>query len=408
MTMPTTRSRLPGRLARLGYWLVTLGLVGWNGWMVWDTRPTAPLRTIEEWSAHGRTGEAEQELRRRLRQSPHDGAARMQLARLFAARNDYLSCARALHQVPNWWPARSDALFLEGQAWKYLHRARDAETAGEALIADDPLHPVSARYFSGAARELIARYVLENRLEDARRVLWRAYDEAAPPERRDILLMRTRAELERVAHEEAVVVLRGNATADPSDWSSRRALAVEEQIAGRPEEADRQIQAVLKARPDDSRAWRAQLEIWHLRGDRDTLKAALVRLPKSAGADPDVWKFRGLAQTWDGHNTAAAAAFRKAVELNPREAEYLYQLGMSEQRLGLRDLAANDLQRSRRLRDDYQKIHEAYVDYQKTARPGVDPHAPEVRAAVKRLADLSERLGWTREAEAWRKTLGTG
>ena len=404
-TVSPVRRTILGRLARPGFWLVVLGLVGGTGWLVWEDRPTASLRTIQEWASHGGTVAAERELRRRLRQSPHDGAARMQLARLFAARDDYLSCARELHQVPAWWPARADALFLEGQAWKYVNRARDAEAASEALIADDPLHPVAPRYFSGAARELIARYVLENRLDDARRVLWRAYDAAAPQERRDVLLMRARAELERVAHEEAVVALRLNAAADPTDWSSRRALAVEEQVASRPDEADRQIEAVLKALPDDPRAWRARLEIAHLRGDRDAVQAALARLPKSAEADPDVCKFRGLAHTWKGDFRAAADSFRKAVALNPREAEYPYQLGMAEQRLGLRDQAATDLLQSRRLRDDYQKMHEAYIHYQSVARPDVDPAAPAVRAAVERLADLSERLGWTREAEAWRKTL---
>src|SRR5205807_516713 len=133
--------------------------------------------------------------------------------------------------------------------------------------------------------------------------------------------------------------------------------------AGRPDEADRQVAACLRARPDDPWVWRARLEVLHLRGDRDALAAAVARLPKAADGDPELWKYRGLARFHDGDYAAAAAAFGKASALDPREPEYVYQLGMAEQRLGRRDEAAGHLLRSRRLREDFERLHEAYVSY---------------------------------------------
>lgn len=398
------RPTLSRRLARLGFWAAAAGLIGLNAWRAWDDRPAEPLRVVQEWVTRGRTAEAEAELRRHLRHSRHDGAARMALARIYAARKDYARCARELHEVPAWWPTRPEALFLEGQAWKFLDRARDAEAAWDALVADDPLHPVPPRYYSGAARELIAHHVVKGRLDAARRVLWGAYAASAPEEHADVLLMRLRAELERVAHEEAVVVLRRYAQADPADWESRRALAVEEQYAGRPDEADRHIDACLKARPDDARTWRARLEIAYLRGDRGGVTATLGRLPKSADGDAEVWKYQGLAGVWRGDFAAAADSFAKAAALEPREPEYLYQLGMAQQRLGRRDEAARLLLRSRRLRDDFEALHQAFLKYQGLAARDTD----EARATVALLAGLCDRLGWSREAEAWRKTLAGG
>jgi tetratricopeptide (TPR) repeat protein len=398
---------LVGRIAGLGFWAAVVGVVAANAWKAWDDRPTEPLKAVEGWAARGRAAEAERELRRILRRSPHDGAARMALARRLAAREDYFGCARELHRVPEWWPAKADALFLEGQAWKRCDRMKDAQGAWEALVADDPLHPVSPQYYSGAARELIALHVVRTRIDQARRVLWDAYKAAAPYERPDVLVMRIRVELERVAHEEAVAKLRRFVAADPTDWESRRALAVEEQLAGRPDEAERQVAACLRARPDDPWVWRSRLEVDHLRGDRDAVRADLKRLPPACDSDPEIWKYRGLARLWDKDPSAAAVAFRRALELDPTEAEYPYQLAMAAQRLGRRDAAAAALRRSRQLRDDYNKLQDAYHAYLKVAQTEAADSPPR-RAAAERMAALCDRLGWPREAEALRQAHSGG
>jgi tetratricopeptide (TPR) repeat protein len=351
--------------------------------------------------------DAERALRDLLCRSPDDGDARMKLARILGTREDYLKCARQLHEVPPWWPTKAEARLLEGEAYRRVDRARDAEAAWEACIAGDPLHPVPQRHFHAAARELIALYILERRLDEARRTIWRAYDAATRTDRPAILVMRMRAELERVAHEEAVAKLRRFVAADPSDWEARRPLALEEQWAGQEAAADGAITACLAARPADPAVWRTRLEILHQRGDRDAIKTALRRLPPSADGDPEVWKFRGRAREWDGDLASAAEAYVRAIQLNAYEPEYLYKLATVERRLGRLGLATEHSRQSQELRQAYVRLHDAYFDYLETSRKS-RPDDSDSRAAVERLAALCGRLGWEREADAWRQIVPEG
>ena len=75
------------------------------------------------------TARVEPILREHLRRSPHDGEARMMLARALAGRGDLLGCARQLHEVPFWSPRKAEALFREGQSYLKIDRAKDAEDA---------------------------------------------------------------------------------------------------------------------------------------------------------------------------------------------------------------------------------------------------------------------------------------
>jgi tetratricopeptide (TPR) repeat protein len=386
------------------YWGLVVGLTGLNAWWSWADRPSVGVRTIDASIARGRSGDAERALRDLLRRSPDHGDARMELARLLGKRGDYLGCAGQLARVPYWWPSKAEARFLEGQSYRLVDRARDAEAAWEACVADDPLHPIAPRHFHAAARELIAHYVLEGRLVEARRTIWRAYDAAGRTDRPAILVMRMRAELERIAHEEAVARLRRFAAADPGDWEARRALALEEQLTGQEAAADREIAACLAARPADPAVWRTRLEILHRRGDLAGIRAALARLPPSADGDPGVWKYRGLAREWDGDLAGAAEAYGRATRLNPYEPEYLYKLGTVERRLGRPGPATEHSRQSQELRQAYARLRDAYLEYIEISRRSRSGD-PAYRAAVERLATLCSRLGWKREADAWRQVV---
>ncbi len=403
---PGGRHRLgwPSLVIRLGYVALTLGLISLNAWWWWADRPPVDMRTIDLWLAAGRTADAERALRQQIARSRFHGEAMMKLARLVAKRDDYLGCARILRGVPDWWPAKAEALFIEGQSFKQVDRIRDAVTAWKACVAGDPLHPIPPHYQQGAARELIGTYILEGRIDEARLLLMKAYELAAPSEHVDVLIMRMRAELERVAHEEAVSKLRSFVAADPGDWEARRALALEEQLSENPDAADVHIQACLDARPTDTDVWRTLLEILHQRGARDEIKAAVDRLPPSADDDAEIWKFRGLVREWNGKLESAADAFRRASELNPREGEYFYKLGIVEQRLGRSVLAADHLEQSRILRKIDSDLDDAYHRFLALSQNS-HPGDPSYDAEVKVLASLCERMGWKREAEAWRKVI---
>jgi hypothetical protein len=146
-------------------------LMAFNGWRLWEARPREDVAMISRWISRGEFVKAEQVLRDRIRLSPHDGVARMALARVLGARGDLRGCAVQLHSVPFWCRSKPEALLLEGQVSMMAGRAVDAEAAWKACIADDPLHPIPVNYTAAAAQELIKLYVDQGRVVDARAVM---------------------------------------------------------------------------------------------------------------------------------------------------------------------------------------------------------------------------------------------
>ncbi len=179
------RSPSPGRRNGSLVWKLVgvcllASLSGFNAWWYWrDTRPLPALKTISDWISQERYLEAEPALREHLRRSPHDGEARMMLARALAGRGDLPACASQLHQVPYWSPRKTEALYREGQSYFEIDRAKDAEAAWLELIKDDPLHPLAPEILHDACQALLKLYAIEDRWEDAYPVMWTAYDHAA-------------------------------------------------------------------------------------------------------------------------------------------------------------------------------------------------------------------------------------
>ena len=134
-------------------------LSGFNAWWYWrDTRSLPDLKTVSDWMRHEQYVQAESVLREHLRRSPHDGEARMMLARALAGRGDLLGCARQLHEIPFWWPQKAEALLREGQSYFKIDRAKDAEAAwlerDQGRPASPHLRGPLSRRLSGAAETL--------------------------------------------------------------------------------------------------------------------------------------------------------------------------------------------------------------------------------------------------------------
>lgn len=435
-----TKAARPGRRrwpVGLLFWAVVVALVAWNGWRLYrDSRPLPDLRTVERWLYPSRTGarkadaamtvaperldEAEWALREHLRRSPHDGEARMLLARVFDARNDPLACARELAKVPAWWPSKSEALYFEGKAYIRLDRAREAEAAWAECIAPEPARILPDWIFDEVANALLEIYAYEERWEEARALIWRYYDMSPPEDHPTILIMRLRTELERVAYDQAAPRLRRYVAADPDDTDARLALARAAEANGEHEEALRQVAACLAAWPTDPRVWVEDLEILEKQGDA----AGLAEAAEKAPLKPDAWryrglprletpaltaaddrylaelhKFRGLVRERAGRWAEAAAEYRKAVGLRPAQEEYRYRLSRVEIALGRSRASAEQLERYRALHRARTELVDAYSDYLDAykGRPG----AKDIGAAVDRLAALCRELGWDREALAW-------
>jgi len=395
-------------LLRPGGWVLALALLGLNAWWAWrEIRPVANLATISNWDSQGRLAEAEWALRERVRRSPHDGAALTLLGRMLAARGDSLGCARTLRQVPFWWPTKGAMLFLEGQAFKSIDRMVDAEAAWKGLTAFDPLHPMEPTLVSKAVLELLELYAVEERWEEARQLIWKAYDRADPPDRPSLLVMRMRTELERIAPASSVVKLRRYVAAAPEDWEARRALALAEHATGHEPEATRLLLDCLESRPDDPRGWRDYLRLLHEQGDADGMGRALARVPTAAANHPEVLRYRAIALETQGDWAGAAETYRLLNEKQAANGEHLFRLAAAEERIGRRESAGKHRDASRAIRaarGDLNQAFQAYMEASLAEQP--DPKA--LAAAVGRLATLCEALGWRREAEAWRQLAPAG
>ena len=392
---------------RLGWmlpgFLLLGGLSAFNIWWYWrDIRPLRDYTTISEWIQRERYTEAEAALRERLRGSPQDFKARIMLARAMAARNDYLGCARELHEVPFWCPQKAEALYREGQSYLALDRARDAERAWQEVIKDDPLHPVAPELYHDACQELLKIYAIEDRWEDAYPVIWKSYDHAEPIDHPVLLAMRMRPELERVSQKESIVVLTRYVNAAPDDWEALRALARAELAVGQHADSARHFEACLKGRPDDVRVWRDYLAMLLDQGEMESFLALLKRAPEGADNEPETWMFRGAASEKVGDWAAAAGDFRKAIELSPVVSKYYYRLATAEERLGLRDAAAAHRQRTKEINDARSQLPAAYAAFFAAKKPG-KPGSQDMDAACRRLASLCETLGWLRAAQGWNR-----
>ncbi len=330
----------------------------------------------------------------------------MTLAKLLAARGDLLGCARELDGVPYWWPGRTEALLRQAQAYLAADRARDAEATLLTILDDDPLHPPDPGLYHDASQELLKIYATEDRWDDAYGIIWKAYDHAAPPNRPLLLTMRLRCELERVAQTETVKVLRRYLAADPDDFEALRALANAELAIGQRAEAVRDMEACLRARPEDPRAWRDYLAMLQTLGEQEAFDAMMARVPRSAESEPEIWMYRGQAKERAGDAKAAAQDYRKALELNPNLTNAHYRLYMIEERQGLRDSAAVHRKRWQELRDARTRLPDASREYQaamvavSTTEAG-PPAIARLRASARHVAAVCAALGWTRAAEAF-------
>ena len=394
------RSRLGWKLS--GFVLLG-GLSAFNFWWYWrDARPLPDHMTVSEWIYREQYAEAEAVLRERLRRSRQDFKARIMLARVMAARNDFLGCARELHEVPFWCPQKAEALYREGQSYLVLDRARDAERAWLEVIKDDPLHPVTPELYHDACQELLKIYAIEDRWEDAYPIIWKSYDHADPIDHPVLLTMRMRPELERVSQKEAIGVLTRYVTALPDDWEALRALARAELAVGQYADSARHFKACLTGRADDVRVWRDYLAMLLEQGELESFLALLKQAPEGADNEPETWMFRGVASEKIGDWAAAAGAFRKAIELNPAIPKYYYRLAMVEERLGFRNAAATHRQRTKEMNDARSLLPAAYAAFfaaKNQKKPGSQP----MDAACRRLASLCETLGWLRAAQGWNR-----
>ena len=446
-----SRSSSLSRAVSAFFWVSSIGLIGFNGWIFTrDFRPVPDSKAIENslWPKRfdgrgapiefksgkvpaldrSRLISAERDLREILRRSPNDGEARVLLARVLEAKEDPLGCARELHEVPDWWPKKTLALESEALAWQKIHRARPAVEAWSRLVSPDPNHPPSLELFDRAANALLGIYAYEERWDEAKALLWKYYQISPSDDHPTILIMRMRLESDRIAPEAAVERLRLYVAADPEDFDARRPLAVAEQAIGRSVEALEHARACIGGQPDDPRSWIAALKVAFEQGEEAALtdwakkaptKSASFRYdglsreqtPILTAADDaflaEIHYYRGLAFERVSNWRSAAEAYRESVRLRPYREEYHFKLAGVEQILGRTASAQAHRARNLSLRATRKKLRDAYSDYIDASRESRDAGGatPKLLDSIRRLAEFCRALDYPRAAEAWAKLL---
>jgi thioredoxin-like negative regulator of GroEL len=378
-----------------------LSLIGLNAWWFWrDSRPVAGLETIARWVEQHQEARAEQALRQRLARSPHDGEARVMLAKLLAQRHDMLACARELHRVPFWWPDAARWRLMEAGALKECDRMREAEAAWKAIVEDDPFHPVDPKLTTAAVRDLLELYAVEGRWDELVKLIWTSYDRTDDPaEHEKLLNLRIRTELTRIAPAVAAEKMEKYLAADPQDWEARRGLARAKMTLNLPEEARPHLETCLRERPEDPRCWADYLELLHTTGDQEGLRRAVAGVPEAVAQHPAVLKYRARLLELDHRWTEAGELYRRILQARPSDREIDYRLALVEDRLGRREAAQVHRRRWESMRTARTELNEAYQKVLDLRESGRD--SPELHAAIRRLAQLCEALGWKRDAEGW-------
>jgi tetratricopeptide (TPR) repeat protein len=390
-------------LARLVLTVAILALVGLNAWwLVRDAWPAPEMSQVKILFARRQFGEAESALREILRRSPHHGEARMLLARVLLLKGDRLGGAAELHEVPSWWPAKRDAAFAEGQAYRDAGRNRQAEEAWKLCIADDVFHPMNPEYLAGAAEGLLGLYAAEGRWDEARAVLWEIYAQLGASARPKVLNKWLQTVFWRIDPKEPSQMLRRAVAADPDDWGAHLGLARVAEAVRDAATADRHRRECIRIRPDDPRAWRDRLASLWARGDLDGLRRAWAEAPAVVRADAEVLGYHGRALQAAGDLKGAAEALGTASAWRPFDDELAYSLSQVERRLGRSAEADDHLRLSKRIKDARMQLPAAGEAFRRAAAGQAEPGAPDQATSAARLAELCETLGWRQAADAWR------
>lgn len=365
-------------------WLIALvlGAAAGVSYCALNTPRKLSWESIEATSANEEWSEAEDGIRRWLREHPADGKAWNTLGHLLVKTGRSLEAAEALERVPE-----------GGREWTQAQRqlAELAVQRGDLTAAEGILR--NAAWLDPKAVEPLERLAwllaLERRLAESRDVLRRLFELSRDPRplADSILLARLEGEVRDLGPEVERFV-----TTRPDDPWLRRLWGLALLARGRPAEALPQLEFAAQSFDDDPVGRFALAEckmaLGTLAPDFDILGTRPARNPDAARW----WVFRSrLALAW-GEEEEAVASLGHAVELDPRNSEAHHRLAQALLQRGDREAARPHLDRAEalgiaddRLRTELRRVMRGDGDV----------------AAFRSLAQLCLEAGMTVEARDW-------
>ncbi len=406
-------------LIRPVYWPLVVSLILLNAWWSWEARPHPDLKDVERWIAqdadvdvrsaawwkfwrepHNNEG-AIRALERMASESPNDARVRNLLGRAYGAKNDYLHAAEQWRAVPFWSPLKPEALYGEALTWPLLKRMRDAEIAMLAYLQVDPNHPSARPRAPQVTQWLLNKYAIQDRWDEARVLIWQAYDESLGAlERRSWLELSLKTQIERSLPSATLIHAREWIAADPDDWHARRALARAANAEKLYGEADREIRTCVAAKPTDPVVWGDWVEMLRIREDFDGIASLLAKCPTEADADPRILMARGRLKRQERDFAAAADLFARAVEKTPSDPDAHNSLALALQLVGKTKEAEVHRRRHAELEETSKEIAAA-VNAFKDATEAVPLKPADVKTSMLRLSQACRMMGWERDAVGW-------
>jgi len=320
--------------------------------------------------------------------------ARLQRQAEVAARAGDWAASLAYWHALNTTESASSATYLsEARAALALGRAAQAERSLCQATAADPSDPTPWRLLLKIQR-------VEDRGAEAERIGWTAYVEVLPKERPELLSELTLSLLADLPDEVVRTTLKRWVEADPADIDAQ--IALWRRIAASPRAADPDrptllaaLDALLSSRPDHVGAREALVAALADVGDADRGRALLDSWPL-ATRDGRYWRLRGRWELeYDRQPERAVASFKTALTALPQDWRSWYRLARALRMLG-RDAEA------RQAAESVSRIREILDPL--TLGPRLDAAVSHLGdpAALQDLANLCDRAGLRRLADAWR------
>jgi tetratricopeptide (TPR) repeat protein len=279
-----------------------------------------------------------------------------------------------------------------GTAHYLLGRFDQSEACWMGALKNDPSVPE-------AGRRLLDLLGLQGRFDEARDVALRQFEnEPDLRERLKLLLRLARFDVDPPDPWLVVTTFEPAVLANSANLSTTLACGLALVAVSRSHEGLPMLRRAVDRNPDSPRAWDALLTGLETAAGRDKVAGEMARMPQALAAELRFAKHRGWLQQEQGHWHEAARAYEQAWSFEPDNAVG-YRLCHTLRLAGKGALA----DRFDRLVLDYRgafKQTRALLDQVNAALKDGSPIDMTIYAL---MAGLRERMGRTREAEAWRK-----
>ncbi len=370
---------------RVALMLVVACTLGYGGWRLWVVRRGSILHARAESAIQeARWGEAHALLDRLAWYWPEDPEVLRLRIVTASGRGDRETMLRLLAALPADAPDAAGARLSLARFLMQAFRLREAEKALRDALRIDPDR-------IDAHRQLITIYGIERRADDFERQLWELSKHGGQPLEVLRMLGQSAPAIPHGSIQDTVdegLILEGCLKADPSDPNVRPALARFYRERGRIDDARRLLEPWLRSHPDDPAAINEWLACALEEGDVELARPRFERPSEAVRGSSDYWRLHGAWFHQQGQDASALDSYRRAVHLDPDDAEAQQRLGLALRAAGRTDEAEAALTRVDRL-----NTLKALVGQIPDRQP--DPKL------ILRAGRLCDDLGRDREARAW-------